>query len=111
MKNIFRFIYAALFLLSTAILHVPLTAQSQELVLSAEIQYPRQVKVGETAYVEVHMTSILPDNAIPSVKINTSTSPQEDFMLIEGYPASAIRFKKAGDYAFTVNSGFMLQDA
>ncbi len=89
--------------------HVP-HVDAQQVFLSSNITYPQQIKVGETAYIEVQIQAIMPDNAIPSVKISTSTSPQEDFLLIQGYPASAIRFKKAGDYAFTVNSGFILQE-
>ncbi len=85
--------------------------QAQDGLVHAELRYPQQAKVGETIFVEVELTSVLPPDTEPHVAINTSTSPKEHFTLIPGYPVSAIRFKEPGDYAFSVSSGFMLKEA
>ncbi len=94
----------------TAMQMYSLTAQAQNVLFDAQIHYPTQIKKGETAFIEVTITAVLPDNAEPSVKISNSTNDPKDFTLIPGYPTSAIRFNKAGNYAFSVNSGFLLKD-
>ncbi len=106
MKKIYLFL-ATIFIYSF-FCHIP--AYAEENTFHIDIHYPKKIRVGENASIEVILPPFMPEGSTPTVKIETSTSPQEDFTLIESMPISTLTFKKPGIYAFSVHIGFSLID-